>query len=177
MRNGKLYVTVSQSGGDLSCARPRAVLYVIHVEDDFDLALQNLQSSPASDISLSTLNDSPESPKVSLLCTKAARHSSLFNFLISRCLSATPSSRIRRVRIICIPPIFSTTTCTNECCRRIIVWIISFFCEWLRSAPAHPRALLPQVFFHKVAPFRFVFHSISYIKMQYFVPIRIRRAE
>ena len=157
MRNRQLYVTVSQAGGDLSCARPRAVLNVMHVEDDIDLALHNLQSSPASDISLSTLNDSPESPKVSLLCAKAARHSSLFNFLISRCLWATPSSRIRRVRIICIPP-----TCTNECCRRIIVWIISFFCEWLRSAPAHPRALLPQVFSTKL-PHSASFFTVSHL--------------
>ena len=55
---------VTQAGGDHTCMHPRAVLHVKQADNGFDVALQNLQSSPASDISLSALNSSPDSPKV-----------------------------------------------------------------------------------------------------------------
>lgn len=54
-------VTVTQVGGDHSCLHPRAVLYLnTDAGDSIERAIENLQSSTASDIPLLTSHDSPE---------------------------------------------------------------------------------------------------------------------
>ena len=58
-------VTVTQVGGDHSCFHPRAVLYLnTGAGDSIERAIENLQSSPASDIPLLTPHDSPDNTQV-----------------------------------------------------------------------------------------------------------------
>ncbi len=58
-------VTVTQVGGDHSCFHPRAVLYLnTDAGDSIERAIENLQSSPASDIPLLNSHDSPDNMQV-----------------------------------------------------------------------------------------------------------------
>jgi len=60
-------ITVKQASGDHSCSHPRAVMYLIAgggEHDDAARALRDLHLTPARDIHLSLISDTPDNPKV-----------------------------------------------------------------------------------------------------------------